>query len=160
MSSTNKTENIRLNSWIGSDVPQRADFNYDNILIDKAIGEHTGDTEIHITQAERENWSTFVKAGMYFGNGSVERTIDLECDFDISLVIIFANNRPMSIVRFSDSKNYNYTAFVGRYANTMGAKFTSDYKSIVVNQSASAVINNEYANLNESGVAYTYILFR
>jgi deoxyadenosine/deoxycytidine kinase len=145
---------------MGSDKPKMDDFNYDNTVIDEVVGGHINDSEIHITQEERENWSTFIKASVYYGNGSLERTIELDCDFDVSLVIIFARNRPMSVTRFSDSKNYNYTAFVGRYVNSMGAKFNSDFKSIVVNQSASAVMNDEYANLNESGVAYTYIMFR
>lgn len=160
MGSTNKTANLRLNSWIGSDKPQRADFNSDNEIIDTVITNHKNDTVSHITQEERENWNTFVKMGVYYGNGASERTIAFDCDFDISLVIIFAGNRPLSSVRFSDSRHYNYSAFVGLYASSLGAKFGSDYKSVVVNQSASALYNNEYANLNESGVTYTYILFR
>ena len=37
MSSTNKTTNLKLNDWVGTDVPQREDFNADNQRIDKAI---------------------------------------------------------------------------------------------------------------------------
>ena len=29
MSSTNKTTNLKLNDWVGTDVPQREDFNAD-----------------------------------------------------------------------------------------------------------------------------------
>ena len=50
MSSTNKTTNLKLNDWVGTDVPQREDFNADNQRIDKAIGDHTGNTTVHITQ--------------------------------------------------------------------------------------------------------------
>lgn len=35
MGSTNKTSNLKLNSWIGSDKPQRVDFNYDNNILDE-----------------------------------------------------------------------------------------------------------------------------
>ena len=56
MSSTNKTTNLQLNDWVGTDVPQREDFNADNQRIDKAIGDHTGNTTVHITQAERDLW--------------------------------------------------------------------------------------------------------
>lgn len=160
MGSTNKTSNLKLNSWIGSDKPQRVDFNQDNSILDKVISEHNEDKQIHITQAERENWNTFVKTGVYFGNGAAERTIELECDFEISFAIIFAGNRPMSIAGFSNSRHHNYSAFVGRLGSTSGAKFSKDYKSLVVTQSTSALMNNEYINLNESGVSYTYILFR
>lgn len=160
MSSTNKTGKLKLNSWIGSDKPQRVDFNNDNHILDKVISEHNENSIIHITQAERENWSTFVKSGVYFGNGSAERTINLDCDFDISFAIVFADSRPMSIAGFSNSRHHNYSAFVGRFGSTSGAKFSKDYKSLIVTQSSSALLNNEYMNLNESGVSYTYILFR
>ena len=62
MSSTNKTTNLKLNDWVGTDVPQREDFNADNQRIDKAIGDHTGNTTVHITQAERDLWLTTTKA--------------------------------------------------------------------------------------------------
>lgn len=54
MSSTNKTEKLGLNSWIGSDKPKRIDFNTDNEIIDRAISEHTEDTVVHINAEERE----------------------------------------------------------------------------------------------------------
>ena len=160
MSSTNKTANLKLNSWIGSDKPKRTDFNNDNDIIDRVITEHTSDSVIHITDEERQYWNTFVQMGMYFGNGSVSRVIELDCEFDVSFAIVFAKNRPLSISRFSDSKKYNYAAFVGRYAASSGAEFSDDFKSIIVEQSASPSISNEYMNLNETGVAYCYILFR
>lgn len=160
MGSTNKTVNLGLNSWIGSDKPQRVDFNNDNDILDTAIGNHNNDKTIHITQEERDNWNTFVKSGVYFGNGAAERTIELECDFDVSFAVIFASNRPVSIAGFSTSRHHNYAAFVGRLGSSAGAKFSKDYRSIVVTQSSSALMNNEYINLNESGVSYTYILFR
>lgn len=37
MASTYKTNNIKLNQWIGSDKPQRTDFNDDNMIIDTEI---------------------------------------------------------------------------------------------------------------------------
>lgn len=159
MGSTNKTS-LGLNSWIGSDKPQREDFNSDNEIIDNAITAHIEDDEAHISPQEREMWNSFVKMGTYFGDGKVERTIELDCDFAVSFIIIFARNRAVSSTVFSQSKNYNYTAFVSRTSSSMGAKIGSDLKSIIVSQSATAVMNNEFANLNESGVAYTYILFR
>lgn len=160
MSSTNKTTNLNLNSWIGSDKPQMADFNSDNEIIDSVMTEHKDDSVIHITQEERESWNTFVQLGMYYGDGSSERTVELDCDFDVKAAVIFANSRPLAATRFSDSKNYNYSAILSREASTIGVAFGDDYKSFTVEQSSSAVINNEYANLNESGVTYNYILFR
>lgn len=75
MSSTNKTTNLKLNDWVGTDVPQREDFNADNQRIDKAIGDHTGNTTVHITQAERDLWGLPFYYYNYFGNGKATRTV-------------------------------------------------------------------------------------
>ncbi len=61
MSSTNKTEVLRLNQWISSDKPKREDFNYDNQVIENNFNYHTSDKFIHITQGERENWNAPLK---------------------------------------------------------------------------------------------------
>lgn len=37
MASTNKTPNYNLNQWVGTDTPQRIDFNDDNAAIDAAL---------------------------------------------------------------------------------------------------------------------------
>lgn len=158
MSSTNKTENLRLNSWIGSDKPMRTDFNYDNEVLDSVITEHNNDKSIHITQEERSLWNSYIYMGMYFGNGDYERSVQTECPFDISFGIVFANNRPVSITRFNESGNYNYVAFIGKQANSLGAALVDGNINIV--QSPSSEMVNEYMNLNETGVAYNYILFR
>ncbi len=160
MSSRYKTANLKLNSWIGSDKPKRADFNADNEIIDREFSAHINDTVSHITQQDRDNWSSFVQTGVYFGDGKSEKTIELNCDFDISCVIIFANNRPVSIVNFTDKRNYNYFAFACKTACTLGVKFSSDFKSIIVKQDATAQLYNEMSNMNELGVSYTYVMFR
>lgn len=159
MSSTNKTS-LGLNSWIGSDKPQRIDFNCDNEIIDNAITSHTGDSVIHITEQERELWNSSVFMGIYYGNGVAEREIRLDCDFEPSFAIIYARNRPFSVIDFQHSVNRNYAALISRLSGSMGAGFSNDLKSLVVMQSPTALIGNENANLNESGVAYTYVVFR
>lgn len=160
MSSTNKTETLGLNQWISSDKPQRLDFNYDNQVIENWFCNHINDKTIHINQLERENWSTFSHIGMYYGNGNIERTIDTECPFEVSFAVVFANNRPLAVTRFADSKNYNYMAFAGKLANSTGVKLQNNGKQLVVSQSATSVLHNEYVNLNEAGVAYCYVMFR
>ena len=90
MSSTNKTTNLKLNDWVGTDVPQREDFNADNQRIDKAIGDHTGNTTVHITQAERDLWG------------------------------LFADGMAPSVCKFSSSANYHYVAFASQTRGTIG----------------------------------------
>lgn len=160
MSSRYKTEHLKLNSWVGSDKPKRADFNADNEIIDREFSAHFNDEISHITQNDRDKWNTFIQTGVYFGDGSVERTIALDCEFDVSCVIVFANNRPTTIVNFDDKRNYHYFAFMNKTASTYGASFASDGKSITVRQDITARLYNELANLNEIGVSYTYLMFR
>ncbi|MGN0522382.1 MAG: hypothetical protein ACI4IQ_07075 [Eubacterium sp.] len=160
MSSTNKTANLNLNSWIASDKPKREDFNMDNQIIDKTITEHIGDTVAHVTQEEKSLWNECVFTGTYFGNGTYSRTITTNCPFEAKLGFIFPANRPASVVKFSTSQKYNYLGFFSPMVNSLGVKLGDDRKSFTVTQSSTAATDNEYASLNESGVAYEYILFR
>ena len=66
MSSTNKTKNLQLNSWIGSDRPKREDFNADNSIIDKAITDHVEDNTVNITSEERGIWNNYMFTGSYY----------------------------------------------------------------------------------------------
>ncbi|MGN1202387.1 MAG: hypothetical protein ACI4RF_03770 [Eubacterium sp.] len=160
MSSTNKTKNLGLNSWIGSDKPERIDFNNDNEIIDSVVSEHTADTVVHIDDSERDRWNNYMFTGMYYGDGSITRVIQTKCPFEARIGFVFANSRTITVARFSDSKKNNYFGIFGFLANSLGVKLNDDCISFTVNQSASAMTVNEYANLNESGVAYHYVMFR
>lgn len=159
MSSTNKTTNLRLNSWIGSDKPKRVDFNYDNEVIDKAINDHTTDTVVHINDSEREKWNNYMHTGMYFGNGSSSRVVETDCPFEATAGVIFAVNKPVSVVDFTESQKVNYYAFFSPYGESSGVKFLDDLKSFRVNQNSS-IMKREYMNMNEIGVSYVYMMFR
>lgn len=160
MSSSNKTENLQLNSWIESDVPKRADFNYDNEIIDRTISEHTSDAISHITQDERECWNNYLHMGMYFGNGTPTRIVETNCPFEASFGIIFANNRPVSVTKFNDARDYNYVGFISALSNGLGVALEEDNRNISVNQTPTPLISGEHAYFNETGMAYTYVLFR
>lgn len=160
MSSTNKTENLKLNSWIGSDKPQRTDFNYDNEVIDKAISQHTADTVSHITGDERDKWNNYIFAGTYFGDGSTKRTINTKCPFPAKFGIVFANNRPPSIVTFSSPQKANYFGFFSLRASTSGLELADDMVTLTVHQTVLPVMEDEYPNYNESGVTYYFVMFR
>lgn len=160
MSSTNKTENLKLNSWIGSDKPQRTDFNYDNEVIDKTIAEHTSDTVSHINSEERDRWDNYMFEGIYFGDGSTERTINTRCPFPAKFGIVFADHRPPSIVTFSSPQKANCFGFFSYRTGTSGLELDDDQVTLKVYQTALPVMENEYPNYNESGVTYHYIMFR
>lgn len=160
MSSTNKTNNLKLNSWIGSDKPKRVDFNYDNEIIDRVITEHTSDTVVHINDEERNRWNNYMYVGVYYGDGSDTKVIHTGCPFDINVGFVFAVSRPPSVFYSSEGKKFNYIGFFGQYGESSGVKLQSDLKSIKVSQSSQSIISKEYMNLNEIGVSYVYIIFR
>lgn len=160
MSSTNKTKKLGLNSWIGSDKPKRIDFNTDNEIIEQAITQHTEDTVVHIDDSEREKWNNYMYMGMYYGDGAMERVIETNCPFKARMGFIFANSRTVTIAYFPESKKTNYFGIFGYLANTLGIRLNTDQKSFTVENSAHAMTANEYANFNQTGVAYNYVMFR
>ena len=158
MSSTNKTAHLGLNSWLGSDKPQREDFNRDNSLIDNAVSTHTADASIHILPAERDRWDTPFAIGTYFGNGSNVRTVTLECDFDPTWGIVFAASKVPDLADFTNKAQYHYFALFTDRGSMSGTQLSG--KTLTVNQSAVAVFGNEYRSFNENGATYVYIVFR
>ena len=126
MSSTNKTTNLKLNDWVGTDVPQREDFNADNQRIDKAIGDHTGNTTVHITQAERDLWGLPFYYYNYFGNGKATRKVEVPSPFRPRFAIVFADGMAPSVCKFSSSANYHYVAFASQTRGTIGMTRTEN----------------------------------
>lgn len=159
MSSTNKTKNLKLNSWIGSDKPQRVDFNDDNEKIDAAFANHTQDEAVHIKEAERNKWNNYIYTDMYFGDGSITRVIETDCPFDARFGLIFAASRPASVVA-STAKKVNYLAFFSPEASTSGVECDITGTILKVSNSTHAAIQNEYINLNENGLTYFIVMFR
>lgn len=159
MSSTNKTAHLGLNSWLGSDVPKRTDFNADNALIDQALGEHLTDSQSHLTDQDRDRWNNYLYVATYYGNGTSSRTVDTKCPFEARFAIIFANNYPVARTRFDTEMNYNYFALATPATKTIGAAL-SDGKKLTVKQSTGSEVYDEYCNLNENGVVYTAMMFR
>lgn len=158
MSSANKSEFLGLNIWAGTDIPKRADFNFDNTVIDEAMKQHCENTDVHITSEDRQAWGQMYFSGVYYGNSASSRTIETNCPFEPSFGIVFANTTAPSVSNFSGGMSYNYFALVSKRANTLGAALSG--KNLVVKQSATAVVSNEYAALNATGYTYCYILFR
>ncbi|MBR2134309.1 MAG: hypothetical protein IJ851_06320 [Eubacterium sp.] len=158
MSSTNKTPNLHLNSWIGSDKPKMDDFNYDNSILDSVISSHRDDESVHITYEERSKWNKPSFSSSYYGNGSPTRTIVTGCPFEVAYAIIFADSRPPVMNDYSGNKCRHYFGIATPSGSTLGLGITSD--GLRVTQSAAAETGNNYACFNETGVAYRYVLFR
>lgn len=159
MSSTNKTGNLGLNSWIGSDVPKREDFNSDNAKIDTAVGGHMHDTVQHVTQDDRNRWDGNFYIAIYYGNGTPSRRVETKCPFTARFAIVFAHNYPVAHTNFDTGCNYNYFALCSTATDSLGASLDKG-NALWLTQSGAPDMFDEYFCLNSSGVVYTAILFR
>ncbi len=157
MSSSNRTETLGLNSWLGSDRPERADFNADNEIIDATLAEHFEST-CHITESERNKWNTPYYFGVYFGDGNLTRTITTNCPFNPTWGLVFKGNAMPATTDFSNSRNLNHFAIVSVRSNMSGVELSG--QNLKIRQSGSAIYSNEYSSINEYGATYCYILFR
>lgn len=157
MSSSNRTETIGLNSWLGSDRPERADFNSDNEIIDSVFAEHFED-DCHISDEERAKWNSPYFTDTYFGDASQTRTIQTACPFTPSWGIVFRVGAMPATTDFSNSRNLNHFAIASQNGSMAGISLSGT--SLTVRQSGSALSANEYAAMNSLGEAYCYILFR
>lgn len=161
MSSSKKTDYIRLNLWVESDKPKREDFNNDNYIIDSAIGSHFSNFVTHITDEERTKWNQGAYVGVYFGDGDLTRTIEADCPFNPRVVIVYASGKPSSVVNFSHGKKYNYHAVSTGAGDTAGVHLIPGTKSFTVTQQVSSNdYNNEFSSFNEAGTGYIYIMLK
>lgn len=158
MSSSNKTANLQLNSWIGTDRPKMADYNSDNEKIDAAFGSHTGDMQTHLSQEDRERLETPVYVGTYFGDGAIEKTIATGCPFEACYALVFPLSGAAIVTKFETKACTHYFAAASKAGASIGLRISG--RDIIVKQSTSATVGNEYAALNAKGVGYFYILFR
>ena len=158
MSATNQTSFLGLSSWLGTDKPQRTDFNADNEKIDNFASEHTADVKCHFSEEDREKFDTPYFTGVYFGNGKENQTVSTNCPFSPSFGFIFCLNKPWQETDFTNKKSYSYAAIFASRGSMPGISISD--KDLVVSNTITAVSNTEYSNMNESGRTYFYALFR
>ena len=157
MPTENKTANLGLNSWLGTDQPQRADFVADNTIIDTVVSSHLNDSNSHLSSSDRTLLKNPFKLGYYSGNGSESRTITF--DFNPSVVFVFLKNKPLA----EYDSNYEYTlcnsavVAANGVGSTLGISLSS--KTLTVSQSTSSS-DGRFINLNKNGSQYFYIAFK
>lgn len=157
MSSTEKTPNLSLNKWAGSDTPKRADFNYDNETIDTVVGTHINNPSIHISDSERDKWNAPFHIGSYIGDGANNRVIRL--DFTPKILIIYANGIPLSVYDKDSNKVFSFGGFATDLYASPGIYL--EEKAVTVTDSLGvAVFENYYPRLNTSGYRYQFIAFK
>lgn len=152
MSSTNKTINLNLNNWIGSDIPKRADFNYDNERIDEICGSHTIDKNIHITSEERVLWNTQCVEGTYFGSGGTQ--VEVILGFKPKAVIVFSYNKPLGLANATDC----YAGISTQFINSIGIDLTpTGFKTY---HGTTHSVDGIIPKFNVAGMDYAYLAFK
>lgn len=158
MSSSYKTDNIHLNKWVDSDIPEMLDFNMDNEIIDQAINNHISNNVSHVSQSDRNRWDKLIHFQPYFGNGSATQAVTLTCDFAPRMCIVFASSSLPGITDFTNKSHYNYFGIATTSGSTMG--LTLNNKVLTAAQSSIAVASTEFRQYNEKGASYIIVAFR
>ena len=154
MSSTEKTSNLKLNLWIGTDKPTRLDFVTDNQKIESAVSGHTNNTAIHLSTDDRSRLNQPFVTGYYAGDGNSTQTITLP--FVAKSVIVYKKGTP-SVIKNSSGELLCNTAIA--IPSNGGSGCTVSGTVLTVQQSTSAVDGALY-NMNASGGQYAYIAYK
>lgn len=157
MPTSNKTPNLGLNNWVGTDKPKRSDFVEDNLLLDAALGGHISDMDAHFSTADREKWNDPVAQNVYSGTGQAEFVLNF--GFSPKVVLVFCYNK--GPVEISADGTYTIVNFglATQRAHTAGISMSGN--SVTVSQSQSAPgSGGTYLNLNSGTAQYGYLAFR
>lgn len=119
-------------------------------------GSHIQNADIHLSQEQQTFLNTPFVTGSYFGTGDSTKSISL--DFEPSIVIVVAKGLPLMNVDHTNSKNYAMAAVGLQSGASLGIELTS--RSFKVSNSTSSTVRNCYPQLNELGTTYFYIAFR
>ena len=153
MASTNHTANLGLCLWTSTDKPKRADFVSDNFIIDSAVGGHVSDSDIHVTQSEKEKLGEpFVIRG-YAGTG--ESSYSLSVGFQPKFALVYKKNAPL--IEFS-SGNVILNSACAAYGAAGSKGMTINSTGITVSQSAAS--GGVAVNLNEHEEQYIAVAFK
>ena len=155
MSSSEKTSYLKLNSWLGTDRPQRIDFVDDNTIIDKAIKEHVQNTAVHCTSTDKSKIENPYVIVSYTGTGEESKSVTFT--FSPKLVIVFQKNVPP--VQTDSSGNTIVNQSISAKSNgATGGVVISGYE-VIVTQSTKAE-EGIFFNLNKYNSQYCIIAFK
>ena len=158
MPTNNKTPNLNLNSWIGTDKPKRQDFVNDNNIIDSVVGSHISNTLIHMSAAEKELLNSTFDVGTLAGDGNATCTHAL--DFIPKFVLIFAKGEVP--IKYDTTNNYYVYNFAiatqNTYGSTQGATLNS--AELTLQQTQSTPSDGIFINLNKYFKQYVYLAFK
>lgn len=157
MPTNNKTANLGLNSWLGTDKPIREDFVSDNEKLDKVISDHLNDIDAHMTAERLELLNSSFVVGKYTGDGNSVKVISLDFQPRIAIVLY----RGMPLVEYNAEGDYmvcNATILTSAgEGGSIGGTILS--KTIRVSQTSSTS-TGKIVNLNRLNGVYIYIAIK
>lgn len=158
MPSSNKTTNLNLNSWIGTDKPKREDFVNDNSILDTIIGTHLADTTLHFTAQDRTLLSAPFAVGVLGGTGEASYVHTLS--FSPKYVFIFLRNNPF--VKYDSTNGYNIYNCAAACYNGNGASLgiSLSGNQLTLQQTQGTPSDGNFINLNKDFGQYVYIAFK
>lgn len=161
ISSDRDTDAFVLNAWISVKASlcpaETSGLDFPSFLSKELLcGSHINNTEVHLTEKEKEYLSTPFICGSYFGTGDATRTISL--GFSPSIVIVAANGLPMMYVNHAESFNYAFMGVAYQGGSTLGVEVTSTGFKVRTGDTITARSCNP--RLNELGTTYVYIAFK
>ena len=155
MASSSFTPNLGLCAWSDTDRPKRIDFVSDNLLIDEKLGTHLADSDIHITQDEKQRMLTPYTVFEYAGNGESERALAISGTY--SFVILYQKFYP-AVTKDDDGNFVSHLCFAGRLFGS-GGEVTLQSDKLIVTQDSTAT-DGVKNNFNENYGQYVALLFK
>lgn len=156
MPTTNKTPNLGLNNWVGTDKPKRTDFVEDNTIIDTVISTHIKDSTLHLSADDRTALEKPVVTGLICGNGAASALFTLP--FTPRAVFIFNSG---AVTEYRADKQYtvvNTGAAVGT-SHTPGISVSGADVTLYQSQTEPQA-GGVFFNLNMNYGQYFYIAIR
>lgn len=155
MPSSNKTPYLHLNSFLGSDVPKRVDFNNDNLIVDQAVKNHVQNQDMHFTGEEKLRVDQMFHFTGYMGDGKPTKTIILP--FSPAFVFVYCVSLPLN--RFDSSVNIKYSnmGFATQGEGTWGIDLNDNVLEVHYDPKISG---GEIMYMNALANAYTIVALR
>lgn len=128
--------------------------------VESGLSAHTDNSNIHLSQIEKEFLSAPFVSGSYYGNSSLPRTINL--GFTPSIVIVIAGDLALAEAVFDGSQNLNTNAYAG-VATGIGAGAVNSLGIEIVTNGFKLTydhLSSSYSHLNDNGIIYGYMAFK
>lgn len=178
MPSSDKTTNIGLNRWRGSDTPVRQDFVDDNEILDSVINNihrtlgsedgnadaritaHLADSAAHLTPADRNTLNAAAHPpviGSYTGDGQVMQVISL--GFRPQFGFVLAVGQPLIEPGANGLFQVSRSALLTNQGGSRGIEGTTTGFRVTQNENSTAT-GSDQQGLNRQHQIYAYVMWR